>query len=102
MILRALRILECLRILREERDRYRDIVSGGALGDSDMPWPSIEPATETKPYDVETHERGGAGLPPRSAQTDATGAVERCHGSVHIAPGLFGCANCGAEWSGEP
>lgn len=72
MILRVFRILSFLRILREERDRYRDLARGGATGESDLP----------------------------ASSNDARGCVDRCHGRHHIAPGLFGCANCGAEWSG--
>ena len=73
MIARLFRALSFLRILREDRQRYADLLRGGAIGDSDM-------------------REASAG--------DADAVVVRCSGKKHVAPGLFGCANCGAEWSG--
>lgn len=64
MILRVFRALEFLRILREERDRYRDFARGGALGDSDTSWPSVANAPPG-PSDLKLHERGGSVLPER-------------------------------------
>lgn len=71
MILRVFRILSFLRILREERDRYRDLARDGALSDSDMTWPSIDEAPGCARGE---HRAAGESMP------DA-------------------CADCGVDWN---
>lgn len=80
MILRVFKILEFLRILRRDRERYDEFARGGALGDSDRPWPPIDQAPRG-PSEIELHEHGDV-VPPRPPMKPYA-SCPRC-GSVHV------------------